>query len=82
MSGDIVQQLKQFVLAEFLPGEDPAALTETTPLISSRVLDSISTLKLIAHVEETYGISVDAYEASSSFDTIADIVKLIESKKS
>lgn len=81
MKNEISETVKNFVLENFLPGEDPDALTGTTPLISSRLLDSISTLKLIAFTEETFGISVDAVEASSRFDTIADIVALVESKK-
>ena len=79
---NIADRVKKFILEAFLPGEDPSALTDSTTLITSRVLDSISTLRLVAYVEETFGISVDAHEASSAFDTIADIVKLVESKRS
>ncbi len=79
---DIVNTLKQYVLAKFLPGEDPAALSDETPLITSRVLDSIATLQLVSFVEETFGVTVAAHEASASFDTIAEIAALVESKQS
>jgi len=45
MSDAIKNALKEFILTEFLPGEDPNELTETTPLITGGVLDSIATLK-------------------------------------
>jgi acyl carrier protein len=78
---DVVISLKQYVLDKFLPGEDPAALAEDTPLITSRVLDSIATLQLVSFVEEKFGISVAAHEASGKFNTIADIADLVASKK-
>jgi acyl carrier protein len=78
----VIHELKQFILATFLPGEDPAALTESTPLMTSGVLDSIATLRLVAFTEETFGISIAAHEASASFNTIAEIANLIDSKRS
>ena len=42
MTEDIKKALKQFILQEFLPGEDPEQLTEATPLITGGVLDSIA----------------------------------------
>ncbi len=79
---DVIGRLKQHILAKCLPGEDPAALSDETPLITSRVLDSIATLQLVSFVEETFGVTVAAHEASASFDTIADIAALVESKQS
>ncbi len=40
----VEQRVKGFVLEEFLPGEDADNLTDTTPLITSGILDSIATL--------------------------------------
>lgn len=78
---DICEQLRAYILAEFLPGEDAANLRDDTPLISSGIVDSVSTLKLVSHVELTWGIEVGAHEASTDFDTIAGIADLIERKK-
>jgi hypothetical protein len=44
---EITQAIHDYILREFLPGEDPAELTDATPLITGGVLDSISTLKLV-----------------------------------
>jgi acyl carrier protein len=44
---DILSAVKEYILTEFLPGEDPAALKPDTALVSSGVLDSLSTVRLI-----------------------------------
>lgn len=68
-------------MQEFLPGEDPSNLADDLQLKSSGVLDSVSTLKLISHVEDAFGVEVEPHEASSEFDSINDIAALIERKK-
>ena len=79
---DIEQGVKEFILEEFLPGEDPAELTERTPLVSGGILDSLATLKLVAFLEERYAITVQAHEVDvEHLDTIADIAKLVRSKQ-
>ena len=42
---DIKQTVKAYILKEFLPGENPAELVDSTPLITGGILDSIATLK-------------------------------------
>jgi acyl carrier protein len=82
MTDDIKAVVKDVILREFLPGEDPSELTDTTPLITGGVLDSIATLKLVMFIEERYGISLQAHEVDPEhLDTIAQIAQLIRSKK-
>jgi acyl carrier protein len=79
----IKEDLRQYILAEFLPGEKPANLKDDTPLRSSGILDSVATLKTVTFVEERYGIEVEAHEASvENFDTIESIASFVKSKKS
>lgn len=74
--------LKEFVLKEFLPGEDPEALEDNTPLITGGIMDSISTIKLSLFVEEQYGVELQAHELSADYiDTLADMATLIHSKR-
>ena len=81
MTSDIEKTVKQFILTEFLPGEDPEELTVATPLITGGVLDSIATLKLVLFIEEHYGIALEAHEVDPEhLDTIAQIARLIRSK--
>ena len=79
---DIGKTVKNFLLTEFLPGEDPALLTDATPLVTSGILDSIATMKLTAFLEEEFKIELAAHEMSvEHLNTLADIVRLVESKE-
>jgi acyl carrier protein len=78
---DIREEIRRFVLAEFLPGEKPSNLRDDTPLHSSGILDSVATLKTVSFIEERYGIEVEAHEASAeNFENIESIAAFIESK--
>ena len=77
----IAATIKQFILDEFLPGEDPANLTMATPLIRGGILNSMATLRLVSFLEETYGVSFAPHEMGTDrIGTITDIVTLVESK--
>ena len=77
----IKKSLKAFILEEFLPGEDPNALEDSTPLITGGVLDSIATIRFATFVEVTYGIDLEAHELSADFiDTLSDMATLVQSK--
>ena len=45
------ERVRNYILKEFLQGEDPDQLTDTLPLISGRILDSLATLKLVAFLD-------------------------------
>jgi acyl carrier protein len=81
MADAVKQTVKGFILNEFLPGENPEELTDSTPLITGGVLDSIATLKLVLFIEERYAITFEAHEVDPEhLDTIADIARLIVDK--
>jgi acyl carrier protein len=73
--------VKSFILREFLEGEDPDELTESTPLVSTAILDSVATLKLVTFLESEFGIEVEPHEADEEhLNTIADIANLVQAK--
>jgi acyl carrier protein len=73
--------VKEFILREFLPDEDPAELQASTPLITAGILDSIATLRLVAFLEERYKIAIAAHETDvEHLNTIDDISRLVHSK--
>ena len=73
--------VKDYLLKEFLQGEDPNALTDSTPLITGGVLDSLSTLKLVSFLEEKYNVKIEAHEADvENLDTIDSIASLVQAK--
>ena len=83
MSDEIQSAVKNFILAEFLPGEDPDELQVDTPLITGGILDSIATLKLVAFLEEQFGVSIAAHEADiDHLNTLSDIAALVRGKQS
>lgn len=78
---EIVSQVKQFVLERFLPGENPSALTDSTPLISGGILDSLGTLELVSFLEEKFGFQLEAHEVDADrLNTLSLIAGLVESK--
>ena len=74
--------VKNFILNEFLPGEDPAALTDTTALVTTGILDSIAVLKAVTFLENQFGITIEPHEAVvENLNTLSDITRLVISKK-
>jgi len=82
MSDAVSEKIKDYLMREFLPGENPDELTTTTPLITGGILDSIAALKLVIFLEEEYGVTFEAHEVNrENLDTIARIVQLLIAKK-
>ena len=78
---DVKETIKAYILEEFLPGEDPADLTDSTPLITGGILDSLATLKLVLFLEERFHIKIEAHETMVDYlNTISDIAQLVNSK--
>ena len=78
---DVKKTIKEFILKEFLPGEDPEQLTDSTPLITGGILDSLASLKLMDFLEEQFRIETEAHEVNEDhLDSLADIANFVESK--
>jgi len=74
--------IKKYILEEFLPGERPESLDDSTELITGGVLDSIATVKLIAFLDEEFGVEVEAHEMNADYlNTLPDIARLVESRR-
>jgi acyl carrier protein len=77
----VKETVKAYLLKEFLPGENPEALTDTVPLITGGILDSLATLKLVAFLEEQFNFEMMPYETNVDYmNTLDDITKLVQSK--
>lgn len=53
------EQLRSYVVTEFLDGEDTEELTGDYDLIDSGVIDSLGLVRVISHIAQTYDIPVD-----------------------
>ena len=78
---DVKNTVKEYILAEFLPGESPDELTDSTPLMTGGILNSLATLKLVMFLEERFKIELQSHETDADhMNTIADIASLVQSK--
>ena len=78
---EIKNTVRGYILEEFLPGENPDELTDSTPLITGGILDSIATLKLVSFLEEQFKIELAPHETDADhLDSVAAIASLVQSK--
>jgi acyl carrier protein len=73
--------VRDFILENFLPGEDPKNLTDDTELKESGILDSMSTLKLVTFLEERFAVEFEAEDLEAgNLASIENIERLVQSK--
>lgn len=78
---EIKHDVRQYILEEFLVGADPSELEDDTPLITGGILDSISTVRLVTFLEDTFHVQFQAHEMDADhLDTIEMIARTVESK--
>jgi acyl carrier protein len=78
----IKQNIRSYILVEFLQGESPDNLRDDTPLRTSGILDSLATLNLVNYLEREFGITIEAHETGiENFDRLGDIAALVSSKR-
>jgi acyl carrier protein/D-alanine--poly(phosphoribitol) ligase subunit 2 len=78
MAPDTAQKLAHFVQSEV--SKDPRQPVQpATPLISSGLVDSFSLIKVLAFIEDEFGVVIpDEAATARSMDSIDLILKLIE----
>jgi acyl carrier protein len=80
-SQQIRDAVKEFILAEFLPGEPAENLEDSTPLIAGAIVDSIGIMKLVLFIQERFGVEIEPHEMSAdSLGTVDDIVRNVSEK--
>ncbi|MCI0558734.1 MAG: acyl carrier protein [Nitrososphaera sp.] len=78
---EIKEAIKGYFLEEFLPGENPAELTDSTPLVAGGILDSLATIRLVLFLEERFQVKIHAHETMVDYmNTVSDIAQLVRSK--
>lgn len=79
---DVRLTVRDYLLSDVLTGEEPDALKDTTELVSSGILDSISTARLVSYLEGEFGIRFKASEIDAThLNTVDLIVRTVESKR-
>ena len=70
-------------IAEKILKQPDRAIEPGEPIISSGLIDSFSLVDLALFVEDTFGVRVEDSELNAStFDTLAQLAALIESRQS
>lgn len=68
------QQIKQFILENFLFTDDDAAFADDTSLIKRGIVDSTGILELILFIEETWPVHVPPEDMTpANFDSLQAI---------
>lgn len=72
-------ELRRFILESFLPGEDPATLADSTPLVSSGILTSLCLVEITTFIEESFSVELRpadiGIEQMDSIDLMVDLVR-------
>jgi len=77
---DASNTIRQFIIENFLFGEDNN-LKEETSFLESGMIDSTGILELVCYIEETFGISVQDEELiPENLDSIANVVAYLNRK--
>ena len=73
--------VKEYIIEHFLQNKQIETITDTTPLISRKLLDSISTIHLVGFLEKKFNIEFEAHEVDrDNFDTVTIIAEFINKK--
>jgi acyl carrier protein len=75
---EISKVVCDYIIREYVQEGEDQEITETTPLISSGLVDSFSMVSLLRFLEKKYDIEIpDADATPEAFDTVERIVALV-----
>lgn len=75
------ERITHYLVTYLLKNKNVGAINESTPLITGGLMDSISTMQLIAFLEKEFNIEFEAHEVDKdNFDSISVITKFVENK--
>jgi acyl carrier protein len=78
---EIKESVKNFIIDRFLKNPNNKELTDSTPLISGGIMDSISTMQLVTFLEKKYNFEFQAHEVDrDNLDSIGVIANFVASK--
>jgi acyl carrier protein len=78
---EIQEQIRQYILENFMYSDDSGDLTGDLSLIDSGIMDSTGVLELVGFIEESFEIQVDDTElVPENFDSVDKITAYIQRK--
>jgi len=77
----IIDSVRSFLIREFFRDEAVEAIARDQPLVSSGLLDSVATLKLVLYLEQEFEITIDSRDiVDGELDTLVNIESLVKRK--
>ena len=78
-SDKIRSDVRRFILDNFLVGEPPESLLDSTSLLTTGIVSSLATLELVAFLENQYGVTLKSTDlVPERLDSVDRIVALVE----
>ncbi|WP_217552150.1 acyl carrier protein [Streptomyces sp. GbtcB6] len=75
----LADEIRGYVVAEFLDGEDSADLTAEFDLIDNGVVDSLGVVRIVSYLSRTYSIPIDDIPLTpDNFRSIGAISAFVE----
>jgi acyl carrier protein len=78
---DVEREIREFVVQNFLYGDESAAIPENDSFIDRGIIDSTGVLEIVNFLETRFGITLrDDELIQANLDSIGNIVRFVRSK--
>ncbi len=78
----VEQQVRTYILQNFLFTDDPSALNNADSLLGKGIVDSTGALELVQFLEQQFGIKVgDADITPENLDSVNNILAYVDRKR-
>jgi len=75
-------RIKEFIMTEVNPDRNLVEIDDDEPLVDSEIIDSLGILKIMAFLDEEFGIDLSAEQIKlENFKNVTSICSLIEKNK-
>lgn len=81
MTGQIERELRQFVVDNLLYGNDSNQFSDDDSFLDAGLIDSMSVVTLVAHIQERYAIHVvDEDLVPENLDSVSKLARFVQRK--
>ena len=79
---DLSASIKEFIMTEVSPDLHLERIGDDEPLIESGIVDSLGMLKILAFLDETFGVDLGGEIRPENFKNVRTICALVENQRS
>ena len=81
MSDRIAQNIRDFIVSNFLYGQDSQSLTDDQSFLENGIIDSTGVLELVGFLEQQFGITVGDRELlPENLDSVENVSRFVARK--